>query len=79
VVDLTLKLATRSNREMSTLRTDRFMDALEVQIASHLADVVDVRVGRLGGACMWYYGQRKEGLGMSPISRVSTSMSDLGV
>jgi hypothetical protein len=74
-----LKLATRSNREMSTLRTDRFMDALEVQIASRLADVVDVRVGRLGGACMWYYGQRKEGLGMSPVSRVRTSMSDLGV
>jgi hypothetical protein len=39
------------------------MDALKVQIASHLANVVDVRVGRLGGACMWYYGQRKGGPG----------------
>jgi hypothetical protein len=52
---------------MSTLRADRFVDALEVQIESHLADVVDVRMGGLGGACLWYYGQRKEGLGMLPI------------
>lgn len=48
---------------MSTLMIAPFTDAVEGLIASHLADVVDVREGRLEGACLWYYGQRGEGRG----------------